>query len=462
MGAIDSTVVLLALPAITQALHATLYTSIWIILVYLLVLAVATTQLGKLGDIFGRSNMFNLGFAVFTVGSAMCGFSGDVLVLVFSRAVQAVGGALVTSNSGAIVADTFPPERRGHAFGFTGFGYNVGALLGIVIGGVITTFVGWQYIFFINVPIGIVAVGLGVVYIKDKKKIQQKLDIPGMASFGASLVLLTFSMIDFATFGATPFNIALATVGAVLMVLFVLWERASEHPMLNFRIFKSRILKYSISASFFQSLGYMSVVFIVILYLQGIRGLDPFSASVLLIPGYVVGSLSAPYMGRLSDRFGARILATLGISLMCIAILVYLALTATTSYYIVVLATILTGIGGAMFWPANNSTVMAHAPREEYGSTSGFLRTASSVGMLGSFVIAITAASLAVSRSTAFGILLGTSRLIGGVSTSFLHGIDTAFIVSIAILIVAGILSFSRGREDRTKAHVHASIQGKI
>jgi EmrB/QacA subfamily drug resistance transporter len=449
MASIDSTIVLLALPAITQALHANLYSSIWIILIYILVIAVATTQLGRLGDIFGRSNIFNLGFAVFTIGSAMCGFSGDITTLVLSRVVQGVGGAMVQANSGAIVADTFEPHRRGRAFGFTAFGYNIGALLGIVLGGTITTFVGWQYIFFINVPIGIIAVILGVVYIKDKNRVTERLDIIGMLLFAASLVLISYAMIDFASFGVSASNLAMLISGFAVLAGFILFERRERYPMLNFKIFKSRILKYSMSASFLQSLGYMSVVFVVILYLQGIRGLNPFAASVLLIPGYIVGSMAAPYMGRLSDKFGARIIATVGITLMCIAIFVYLSLGQYTSYYIIMLATIFSGIGGAMFWPANTSTIMAHAAQNQYGSTSGFLRTASNVGMLGSFVIAITAASIAIPRAAAFGIFLGTSKLIGGVSVGFLHGIDAALIVSFSILIIAGLLSFARGKEDR-------------
>ncbi len=453
MGSIDTTIVLLALPSITQALHANLYSSIWVILIYLLVMAVATTQFGRIGDIFGRSKMFNLGFGVFTIGSAMCGFSGDILLLILSRTVQGIGGAMIQANSGAIIADTFPREKRGRAYGFIAFGFNIGALLGIVLGGVITTFVGWQFIFFINVPIGIVAVALGIIYIKDMNIVKETIDLLGMLLFGISLVLLSYAMIDFATVGADMINIAMIIAGFITLMGFIMWENRIKYPMLNFKIFRNKILKYSIGASFFQSLGYLSVVFILILYLQGIRGLNPLDASLLLIPGYIISSMCSPFMGRLSDRMGSRIIATLGIALMATAILIFLTLSTTTSYYIIILATIFSGIGGAMFWPANSSSVMSHAAPEQYGSTSGLMRTASSVGTLGSFVIAITAASLAVSRSTAFGIFLGTSTLIGGVSASFLSGIDAAFLVSFSILIIAGILSFARGKEDRSKPH---------
>jgi MFS family permease len=157
MGALDSTIVILAFPTISSSLHSDMLTAIWIILVYLLVVAVCTTQLGRIGDIYGRSRMFNTGFVIFTLGSLFCGLSPTITLLIASLVIQALGGAFMQANSGAIVADTFPPNVRGKAFGYISLGWTSGAMLGIVLGGIITTFVGWEYIFFINIPIGIIA-----------------------------------------------------------------------------------------------------------------------------------------------------------------------------------------------------------------------------------------------------------------------------------------------------------------
>ena len=162
MGSLDSTIVILAFPTIADSFHSDLISTLWVILIYLLVVAVTTTQLGRIGDIYGRSRMFNTGFGVFTLGSLFCGLSPSIWWLIASRAVQALGGALMQANSGAIVADTFPPNQRGSAFGYISLGWTGGAMLGIVLGGIITTFVGWEYIFFINLPIGIVATVLGL------------------------------------------------------------------------------------------------------------------------------------------------------------------------------------------------------------------------------------------------------------------------------------------------------------
>lgn len=449
MGALDTTIVLLAIPSMTEGLHTGLAVTIWTIIIYLLILAVTTTQLGRMGDMYGRSRMFNIGFVIFTIGSLLCGLAPNGVSLVGFRGLQAIGGALLEANSGAIIADTFERNKRGRAYGYTALGWNIGALLGIVLGGIITTFIGWRFIFLINVPIGIVAAVLGFIYIKNKNTVNVKMDTKGMVTLGAALGLISYGLVNFASIGANSMNMAMVALGILLIPLFVYVESIAESPMVNLKAFRNKILSYSIFASFLQALAYLSVTFLVIMYLQGIRGLDPFRAALILVPGYIVSSVLAPRMGRLSDKFGARIIATVGIALMAVTVLIYLTLTVNSSYYVIILATIVSGIGSAMFWPANNSAVMAHASSDSHGSVSGLLRTMSSIGTLGSYVISITAASAVVSRSTAFEIFIGTSKLIGGISKEFLVGIDAALVASFVLLIIAGILSSARGKEDR-------------
>ncbi len=453
MGALDTTIVLLALPTMTNSLSTTLASSIWVILIYLLVIAVTTTQLGRIGDMYGRGKIFNLGFVVFTIGSALCGFSPTIGLLVVFRALQAFGGALMQANMGAIVADTFEPHKRGKAFGYTGIGWNAGAMLGIVLGGFITAFVDWRYIFYINIPIGIIATYYGLKYVKDEKRSNSKLDLPGMATLTIALILMCYGAIDMTGVGVTASNILMIVIGAIFVLLFLMVEKRVPNPMVNLVIFKNKVLKYSMFASFFQSVGYLGVAFILIMYLQGIRGLDPFTASLLLVPGYIISSLASPHMGKLSDKYGARIIATIGIILMMITILVYLQLTTTSSLYIVVFASIISGFGAAMFWPANSSAIMASADPEHYGSVSGLSRLMSNIGTLTSFVVVLTIASLSIPRQLAFNVFIGTSSLIGNISSQFLLGIDGAFVLSLILLLIGAILSYSRGHEDRTKAY---------
>ncbi len=450
MGALDSTIVILAFPAIAGGLHSDITTTIWIILIYLLIIAVTTTPFGRIGDLYGRSRMFNAGFAIFTVGSVLCGIAPNIQSLILFRAVQAVGGSLLQSNSGAIIADVFPRNERGSAFGYNSLGWTAGAMIGIVLGGVITTFLGWEYIFFINVPIGIGAVILGIVYLKDVERIKTKIDVAGIVLLAGSLAFISFGAVDFAGQGLTVFNLGLMLVGAIMAPLFLLNEKRSASPMLDLTAFNNRVLKYSILAAFFMSLGYLSVVFLIIMYLQGVRGLSPFDASILLIPGYVVGSFLSPLMGKLSDRYGARIIASTGIVMLGFAILVYLTLGVNSPLYIVLVASAVSGFGTSMFYPANNSAVMASARSGSYGSISGLLRTLQNIGILGSFVMAISVASASIPRSDAFEIFIGTTNLGGGLSREFIAGMDSALWVSLILLVVAGMMSMIRGKEVRT------------
>jgi EmrB/QacA subfamily drug resistance transporter len=449
MGSLDSTIVILAFPTISQSLHADMLSTIWIILIYLLVVAVCTTQLGRLGDIYGRSRMFNTGFGIFTFGSLFCGLSLSITLLILSRGIQAFGGALMQANSGAIIADTFPPGLRGTAFGYISLGWTSGAMLGIVLGGIITTYFGWEYIFFINIPIGILATVLGFRYVKDEIRVSARLDMAGMLLLGIALTLISFAGVDFAGQGAAVTNILSAGLGGAAIVLFVLYESRTPEPIIRFSTFRNRVLKYSVMAAFFLSLGYLSVVFLITMYLQGIRGLSPLDAALLLTPGYVIGSLLSPSMGKLSDRYGARVLATLGATTLIMATLVYLALQTDTPLWVVLLASGISGIGSAMFFPSNNSAVMANAPSGSYGSISGILRTVQNIGILGSFVIAITVASASVPRNVAFEVFIGTTNLVGGVSEAFLHGIDASLWASIGIIGLAAALSWMRGEEKR-------------
>jgi EmrB/QacA subfamily drug resistance transporter len=452
MASIDSTIVLLAFPAITQALHSNLSTIIWVILIYLLITAVAATQLGRIGDLFGRSRVFNSGIAIFTIFSFMCGIAPTDITLIIFRGFQALGGAMMTANSGAIIADTFKREKLGKAYGFTGMGWNVGAMLGIVLGGIITTFIGYRYIFFINVPIGVVLFVLAMKYIKDNKREHEKLDIAGMGLLGVSLSMVLYAGVRIASVGLNFVNVLILILGFILLVPFYFREKIFVNPVIKFSMFKNKVFKNSVLASMFQGLGFMGVAFMLIMYLQGVRGLSPFNASLLLLPGYVLSGVLSPFMGRYSDKYGARLLATLGLLIMIAGITVYFALTATSSVYIVLIGSAITGFGGAMFWPANNSAVMKSSEAGRFGTASGVLRLFGSMGIMGSFIIVIVTATLAIPRYLAFEIFVGTSKLIGGITNGFIKGMHFSFLFLILMLVIAALLSLTRGNENKAES----------
>jgi len=448
MSALDTTIVILSLPSISEELASPLYLTIWIIIIYILVISVLTTQLGNLGDIYGRGKMYNLGFAVFTAASALCGFSNTIYFLLFSRALQALGASLMQANSGAIIAENFEVRERGKAFGYTTLGWNIGATLGILLGGVITTFLGWRYIFFINVPIGIFSLLLGIKYLKSPaSKMRKGIDYVGALSLFASLFLISFSASDITAFGLTGYNLTLLLLGILFLPVFVFAEKSSSNPVIDLTVFRERMLSFSLIASFFQSIGYLSLSFIIILYLQGVKGLNPLDASLLLMPAYIVSSVLSPFSGRLTDKYGARIMATLGILLMALTVsILYFILNLYTPLLYIAFTFVIGSIGAAFFYPANNSAIMSSGKIAYYGSISGLMRTLGNIGTLGSYVISISIASITIPREVAFEVFLGVTSL-GSISYQFVFGIKSALILSFILLIIAGFFSAIRGRE---------------
>ncbi len=451
MSAVDTTAVVLGLPVMMLDLHSDILSMVWVIMSYLLVITIFGTQVGKLGDMLGRVRMYNLGFGVFTLGSLLCGVSANGPQLVDFRVLQGVGGALISSNSGAIIADTFPENKRGRAFGFTGFGWSAGAILGILVGGAFVTFLSWRYIFFINIPVGIVATLAGYLMLREgSPKVKSTFDLVGMGLLGASLYLLLTFLTDLTGSGWSSVYEAELIAGALLLVGFVVWENYYSSPLLDLSLLRKRVLTASILAAFFQSLASFAVLFLVIMYLQGPRGLSPWDASLLLIPGYVLGGTIAPFAGRLSDRLGARVVASVGLLLQAAGLLTYATLLVDTPLYVVVIGAVMNGLGSSTFFPANNSATMANAPRGAYGIASGLLRTFSNIGMVSSFAVALLVASVSIPRQLAFQIFLGVGKISGSLAAAFVDGMHSALVASLSIILVALLLSVLRGKEART------------
>ncbi|MCL4450501.1 MAG: MFS transporter [Candidatus Thermoplasmatota archaeon] len=451
MSAIDTTAVVLGLPTMKTDLHSDYITMIWVIMAYLLIMTVATTQVGRLGDMFGRVRMYNLGFALFTVFSLLSGFSQTDIELILFRTLQGLGGAFIFANSGAILADTFPPNERGRAFGYTGIGFSMGAIFGVLVGGAFVTFLSWRYIFFINVPIGTAATILGYYLLKDKSpRLREKMDYPGVVLLGFGLFAALYGITNITGSGWKELYGLEILSGLLLIAGFLFLESKAKSPLLDLSLLKNRVLSASIFAAFFQSLATYAVLFLVIMYLQGPRALTPWSSSILLIPGYILGGAVAPLSGRLSDRIGARVVATIGLSVQILGILVYLTYSLSTSLYVVILGAVIYGSGNSAFFAPNNSAVMASAPPRSYGVTNGLLRTLSNMGMVSSFAIALLLASVSIPRAFAFQIFLGVGKISGQLATAYITGMHTALEATIILLIVAIILSLLRGKEART------------
>ncbi len=445
MAAVDTTIVVLALPEIQRSLHVGLSGVIWVIIGYLLVITVLATQFGRLGDMFGRVRMYEAGFVIFIVGSALCALASNEATIIAYRVIQGLGGALITANSGAVIADTFAPEKRGRAYGYVSVGWSVGAILGILMGGVIVTYVDWRWIFWINVPTGVAGVLLALRVLRDEAKhVRERVDVPGMLLLGAGVFGVLWAMTKLST---SSFSVEVAGFligGVVLLAAFLVVEHLTDSPMLDLSLFQIPTVSPTMLASLFQAMANFAVLFLAIMYLQGVRDLSPLHASLLLVPGYLVVGLSGPVAGRLTDRWGAVWPATAGLATEVVALFMFASLQEHTSVWLVVAASIVNGVGGGLFFPANTTAVMRAAPRELFGVASGTLRTSSNVGMVFSFAVAVLVAGRAIPHNVAFAIFVGTTHLTPRLAGSFTDGLHAAFYASIALMVIAAVLSATR------------------
>jgi EmrB/QacA subfamily drug resistance transporter len=335
MSAVDSTIVLLALVPIAEELSSDYVTMVWVVIAYILANTALVLSLGRLADMYGRKRMYNFGFVIFIVGSALCGLAASGLTLVGFRALQGVGAALLAANSFAILSEAFPKNERGRAFGGSSIVWGSGTILGIILGGVIITYTSWRLIFLINVPIG--AFGTFWAYrtlrvVKNNAR-KRSFDFPATLTFTLGLVALllgvTWGIIYSWTSLTTLVSIA---VSPFFFLFFVYWEtKRSKDPVVDFSFFRNRVFTLSIITAMIQSLALFSVNFLLIFYLEGIAGLSILTASYLIIPMALASSIIGPFAGVLSDRFGARIIASIGLLAQMIVLLLLSRLTANTS-----------------------------------------------------------------------------------------------------------------------------------
>ena len=454
MAAIDSTIVILGLPDMMVKLHADLIEMIWVIMGYILVSTVFLLTFGRVADMFGRVRMYNLGFVVFTIGSALCGFSGNATQLIIFRLIQGSGAAMMVVNSVAIITEVFPANERGKALGINAITFSIGGVAGPILGGLILTLADWRWIFFINVPVGIFGAIWGYRVLKEMsvRKQGERFDVLGAISFSAGLTALLIALtlgIQF-SFTSTPI-VVLFIIFLIGVTFFLWWERRANNPVLDLSLFNNRIYNFSVLSAMMQSLALFAVNFLIVFYLQGVLGYDPLKAALLLIPLPVMTSIVAPLGGNIADRIGARVPATIGLLVQGVALVGFTQLTPTTPYWQIAVGLGLMGLGGGLFYPPNTSAAMNAAPKNRLGIASGTLATLRQAGMVTSFALSLAVAASSLPRDVMMQLFVGNNVTLGSAPMqAFVTGMHSAFIVSTVLVVIAAGISFVRGKEDRS------------
>jgi EmrB/QacA subfamily drug resistance transporter len=473
MAAIDSTIVILALPNMLQDLRSDLVVMTWVIMAYLLVSTVLQLTCGRMADMFGRVRMYNLGFVIFTVGSVLCAVSPTALILIGARIVQGVGGAMLSANSMAIITEVFPANQRGQAMGFNAVTWGAGSVLGPVLGGFILAVASWRWIFLINLPIGIIGTLSAYLLLHDiePNPRNERFDLLGAFLFCVGLVTLLLGLMSsIGSSWLSPGVLGMLIVAVVSFVIFIFWERRVAYPMLDMRLFASQHYTFSVLAATFQSLAVFAVNFLIIFYLQGVLGYDPLTAAFLILPLPVLTSVIGPLGGRWADRdrFHGATPATVGLALQVISLIVLTFLAPNTPYLILGSALGLMGLGSAIFWSPNTSSTMGAAPRNRLGVASATLNTMRNVGMVCSFALSLAVAAAAMPPAMVNEVFLGTvGHLPATIARDFTGAMSRAFVASAVICVLAVFCSVVR-RSRRVSSNggpaapVEEGIQGEL
>ena len=393
---LDNTVVNVALPSIERDLHVSIESLEWIVTAYALTFAALLITGGKLGDLYGRKLIFIIGIGIFTLSSLACGFAPNAGFLIGARMVQGVGAALMNPASLSIITATFPPRERGQAIGIWAGVSAMALAIGPLVGGVIVDTINWNWIFFINVPVGIVGIVVSWFVITESRDMsrEQSIDLPGLVTSSLGLFALTYALIEGNQRGWTSVEIlSLFAAAVVLLVAFVVVEYRQRLPMLDLSLFKSGTFTGANTVAMLVSLGMFGVFFFVSLYVQNILGYSAIQAGAIFLPMTILIILIAPIAGKASDRIGSRWLMGAGMTIVGISLLLYQRVGLHSTFWTLLPSLLLGGAGMALTMSPMTAAAMSSVPVDKAGVGSGVLNSFRQMG--GSLGIAIMGAIVA-------------------------------------------------------------------
>jgi EmrB/QacA subfamily drug resistance transporter len=433
MATLDNLVVTTALPVIRKDLHATIQSLEWTVNAYTLTFAVLLLTGAALGDRFGRRRMFVIGLAIFTVSSAAAALAPSAGALIAARAAQGVGGAIITPLTLTILSAGVPANRRGAFIGAWSGIAGLAVALGPVVGGAVVSGISWHWIFWLNVPIGVVLIPLALRRLDESRGPGAKLDLPGVALASAGLTGIVWALVRGNGQGWASTEIVTSLVaGAIVFALFILWELRVEEPMLPMRFFKNRVFTLANVASLFMFFGMFGSIFLLSQFFQIIQGYSPLGSGVRILPWTIMPLFVAPVAGALSDRIGGHRLMGVGLTLQAAGLGTIAAIsTPTTPYWQLVAPFAISGIGMAMFWAPVANVVLSAVKPEEQGQASGANNAIRELG--GVFGVAV---------------LASVFSSYGGYRTpeTFVNGMNAAVAIGAGVVALGAVAAFAIGK----------------
>src|SRR3989440_8392942 len=458
MTTLDSSIVNIALPAIAHTFGVGVSGTIeWIIIGYLIVIAAFLLTLGRLADMIGRKPIYEAGLVIFVLGSIFSGAAPSLMILIIARLLQGLGGAFIFSVNTAMITSGFPVSERGRALGLDPVVVALGVTGGPTIGGLITQYLTWRWIFYVNVPIGALVFIIGMRMLTEPlHRNKERFDPLGAVLFAIGLASMTLGFSFGEEWGWTsPGIISSLVVGVLALVAAVLVERRVPDPILKLSLLKNRVFTSANISFLLAMLALFAPGFLLPFYFEELRGFPAVQAGLLLTPLSLTLAVMAPLSGSLADRFGSRILAPLGLAIACFGLVLLSQLNAHSSLWDIIWRLVVIGIGQGLFQAPNTRALMGAAPADEQGIASGLLSTSRVIGQ--ALSVALAGTIFTGFGAAAAGVLLssqGQNLSTSGVSdlqNTFLAGFHAAFIVCAAFAAIGIFTSLVRGNENKNR-----------
>jgi EmrB/QacA subfamily drug resistance transporter len=456
LATLNSGTLIIALPDLERSLHTTLLQLVWVILVYMIASTVLLLSAGRLSDLFGRKGAYLAGFLVFSLASLGAGFAGSGTQLILWRILQGIGGAFLFANAGALVTDAFPRKQLGLAMGTNVMIAAVGLVIGPVLGGALVS-VGWPWIFWFNVPFGILGSLWAwlVLHEMSGQSEERGLDLPGTATFVVGLTALVLAISKGSLSGwGNPVVIGGFVGAAVLLPVFVLIEHRGRSPMLDLAMFKNRLFAAASATAFLNGFARFALTFIFVFYFQGPQGQSPIMAGLELAPLAIGMLVASPLAGIVADRRGSRILAAVGMLISAVGLAGMTTLQAHTPYVWSALWLALVGIGSGVFNSPNTAAMMGAVPVHRRGIASGTRMMLTNTGAVLSIAFVMAAITAAVPKNVLFSIFSGlASGLTDAQLSPFISNMHVALWVLAAVSLVGAGVSLLRPAHVRLTQH---------
>jgi len=461
MSTLDSSIVNISFPRLTEVFHTDPSVVLWVSVAYLLVSVGLMLSVGRLGDVFGRKKFYCVGFAIFTVGLGLCSISQSIVQLIAARVVQGVGAAMTISLGTAIVTAAFPGQERGKSLGILSSVVSAGLLSGPVFGGLLLDTLGWRAVFFIRIPVGLLGLLMAWLILKEgKEKVTNfRFDIGGTATLfaGLSALLLFFNLGARSGF-LSPAVLAMGTSSVISLILFIMIERRVSSPVVDLQLFRNRAFAGGNISLGIVFLAQASIVFLMPFYLMQGLGESASTAGLLIAITSGTSLLVAPVSGWLSDRQGPRLLCTMGVALVCLALFLLSRLSIDSGHLTIAARLVVLGIGIGLFSSPNNSAIMGSVPRDKLSTGSAMLATVRQIGMSTGVAIAGT---IFASRQLFHAASLADEVVNPDILSrlAIIGGFEDTLVIATIISAVAIFASMARGKHQKTLATTVSQLE---